>query len=51
MLIFYCYANKESVYFEWIPSDKPPDYYLRLDEAVNTNGIETINTLHIYNQQ
>lgn len=41
--------NKESVYYDFIPLNKQPDYLFKLDSILKEANVSTINTLEIYN--
>jgi hypothetical protein len=41
--------DKESVYYEQVPFAKQPDYLFREDSLLRAKGIETIQTLALYN--
>ena len=41
--------NKETVYYDYVPFDKQPDYLLKLDSVLNTKQVNTLNTLGLYN--
>lgn len=41
--------NKESVYFDYVPLNKQPDYLFKLDSILKVSNVSTINTLEIYN--
>ena len=41
--------DKESVYYDLVPLPTQPDYLLRFDSMVKSAGINSINTLQVYN--
>jgi hypothetical protein len=48
--LFLPMPDKETVYYELVPFDKQPNYYLfTLDSVLNDSKVETINTLQLYN--
>ncbi|QQR98770.1 MAG: hypothetical protein IPK18_04420 [Sphingobacteriales bacterium] len=47
--IFMPMPDKETVYYEFVPFKKQPDYLFRLDSMLINSNISTINTLNIYN--
>ena len=47
--IFMPMPNKETVYFDLVPFDKQPQFLFQLDSILHQSGVETINTLSIYN--
>ena len=47
--LFVPMPNKETVYFNYVPFMKQPDYLLKLNTLLLKDSIETINTLSIYN--
>ncbi len=49
--IFLPLPNKETVYYQYVPLDKQPDYITELNSILNNKGVNTINTLQIYNDE
>jgi hypothetical protein len=41
--------NKETVYYDFIPFDTQPDYYIKLKNELSKESIDGINTLDIFN--
>lgn len=42
--------DKESVYYEYVPFPSQPNFLFKLDTLLKENGINTLNTLEIYNR-
>ncbi len=47
--IFMPMPNKETIYFDMVPLDNQPQFLFQLDSLLHNSGVETINTLSIYN--
>lgn len=47
--VFLPMPNKESVYYDFVPLAKQPDYLFKLDSILKKSNVATINTLKIYN--
>lgn len=47
--LFLPMPNKETVYYDFVPFEKQPDYLLELDTFLVQNNVQTINTLKLYN--
>ena len=47
--IFMPMPEKETVYYNFVPFDKQPDYLFRLNSLLKIKNVRTINTLKIYN--
>lgn len=43
--------NKETIYFDKVPLNNQPDYIPKLDSILKTNGVITVNTLKIFNNE
>lgn len=39
----------ETVYYDYVPFQKQPDYLFKLDSLLRENGVKTVNTLKIFN--
>lgn len=48
--LFLPMPNKASVYYDYVPLEKQPDYIFKLDSLLRMNGIQTFNTLAFYNE-
>jgi alginate O-acetyltransferase complex protein AlgJ len=48
--IFLPMPNKETVYYDFVPLDKQPNFLFKLDSALQSENVPTINTLLIYNE-
>ncbi|MGM0407677.1 MAG: alginate O-acetyltransferase AlgX-related protein [Bacteroidota bacterium] len=47
--IFLPMPNKETVYYDYVPFPRQPDYLLKLDSLLKEKDIQSINTLKLYN--
>lgn len=48
--VFLPMPNKESVYYEFVPYEKQPDFLYALDKSLVEKKIKTVNTLALYNK-
>jgi len=49
--IFLPLPNKETVYYNYVPLDKQPTYIAELYSVLNKKGVNTINTIKIFNDE
>ena len=48
--IFMPIPNKETIYFEDVPFNLQPNYLIKLEKELSRIGIETVNTLKLFNK-
>ena len=47
--LFIPMPNKATVYYDYVPFKKQPDFVLKLDSMLRAENVSTINTLQLYN--
>jgi alginate O-acetyltransferase complex protein AlgJ len=50
VFVFLPCPDKESVYYEYVPFSKQPSTLFQLDSILSANGINTINSLGVFNR-
>ena len=48
--LFVPMPNKSSIYYDYVPLEKQPDYIFKLDSLLRMNDVRTFNTLALYNE-